>query len=102
MSDDVQIGGRDAFLSYASGDAELAAHLCGLLEKSAITVWMAPRDVPAGANYADAIVRAINACLRVLRQTNFAAIGFCLLACQRHNFNVRRVTARSGDGNIGA
>jgi TolB-like protein len=66
MSDDVQVSGRDAFLSYASLDAEVAARLCGLLEKSAITVWMAPRDVPAGANYADAIVRAITSCRTLL------------------------------------
>jgi TolB-like protein/Tfp pilus assembly protein PilF len=75
MSDDVQVSGRDAFLSYASGDAELAAHLCGLLEKSAITVWMAPRDVPAGANYADAIVRAINACRTLLVILSAHSVG---------------------------
>ena len=75
MSDDVQVSGRDAFLSYASGDAELAAHLCGLLEKSALTVWMAPRDVPAGANYADAIVRAINACRTLLVILSAHSVG---------------------------
>jgi TolB-like protein/Flp pilus assembly protein TadD len=75
MSDDVQVSGRDAFLSYASRDAELAAHLCGLLERSAITVWMAPRDVPAGANYADAIVRAINACRTLLVILSAHSVG---------------------------
>jgi TolB-like protein len=53
---------RDAFLSYASRDAEVAERLCRDLEAGGITVWMAPRDVPAGANYADAIVRALNGC----------------------------------------
>lgn len=53
---------RDAFLSYASRDAEVAERLCRDLEVGGITVWMAPRDVPAGANYADAIVRALNGC----------------------------------------
>ena len=57
---------RDAFLSYASRDAELAARICTLLEAQGISVWMAPRDVPAGANYADAIVRAINGCRTLL------------------------------------
>ena len=75
MSDDVQIGGRDAFLSYASLDAEVAARLCGLLEKSAITVWMAPRDVPAGANYADAIVRAITGCRTLLVILSANSVG---------------------------
>ena len=53
---------RDAFLSYASRDGEVAERLCHALEAGGITVWMAPRDVPAGANYADAIVRALNGC----------------------------------------
>jgi len=75
MSDDVLGSGRDAFLSYASLDAEVAARLCGLLEKSAITVWMAPRDVPAGANYADAIVRAINACRTLLVILSANSVG---------------------------
>jgi TolB-like protein len=75
MSDDVLVTGRDAFLSYASLDAEAAARLCDLLEKSAITVWMAPRDVPAGANYADAIVRAINACRTLLVILSAHSVG---------------------------
>jgi TolB-like protein/Flp pilus assembly protein TadD len=75
MSDDVLVSGRDAFLSYASLDAEVAARLCGLLEKSAITVWMAPRDVPAGANYADAIVRAITSCRTLLVILSANSVG---------------------------
>src|ERR1700683_1144823 len=75
MPDDVLVSGRDAFLSYASLDAEVTARLCGLLEKSAITVWMAPRDVPAGANYADAIVRAINACRTLLVILSAHSVG---------------------------
>jgi adenylate cyclase len=51
----------DAFLSYASADAEVAKQVCARLEASGMRVWMAPRDVPAGAHYADALVRAINA-----------------------------------------
>ena len=55
-------GGRDIFLSYASRDAAAAQRICEHLEAAGVSVWMAPRDVPAGALYADAIVRAINAC----------------------------------------
>jgi TolB-like protein/thioredoxin-like negative regulator of GroEL len=51
----------DAFLSYASADAEAAKQVCARLEASGLRIWMAPRDVPAGAHYADALVRAINA-----------------------------------------
>jgi hypothetical protein len=53
--------GSDAFLSYASADAEVAKQVCARLEASGLRIWMAPRDVPAGAHYADALVRAINA-----------------------------------------
>jgi adenylate cyclase len=55
-------GGREVFLSYASRDGASAQLICDYLESSGVPVWMAPRDVPAGALYADAIVRAINAC----------------------------------------
>jgi TolB-like protein/Flp pilus assembly protein TadD len=53
--------GSDAFLSYASADAEVAKRVCARLEAAGLRIWMAPRDVPAGAHYADALVRAINA-----------------------------------------
>jgi TolB-like protein len=48
------------FLSYASHDAGVAKSICEYLEGHGVSCWMAPRDVPAGALYADAIVRAIN------------------------------------------
>jgi TolB-like protein/Flp pilus assembly protein TadD len=51
---------RSVFLSYASDDAEIANAVCAYLESRGILCWMAPRDVQAGALYADAIVRAIN------------------------------------------
>jgi len=49
-----------AFISYASADRATADALAAYLEGRAIRCWMAPRDVPPGALYADAIVRAIN------------------------------------------
>ncbi len=54
--------GREVFLSYASHDGATAQRICDYLEGVGVPVWMAPRDVPAGALYADAIVRAITAC----------------------------------------
>jgi TolB-like protein/tetratricopeptide (TPR) repeat protein len=50
----------DAFISYASHDAAVATALVEALERAGITCWIAPRDVRAGALYADAIVRAIS------------------------------------------
>jgi Tol biopolymer transport system component len=48
------------FISYATKDRATAENVCETLENHGIRCWMAPRDVPAGAEYADAIVRAIN------------------------------------------
>ena len=69
QAEDVSQGGiegagssREVFLSYASRDGVSAERICDYLESSGVPVWMAPRDVPAGALYAEAIVRAINAC----------------------------------------
>jgi TolB-like protein/Tfp pilus assembly protein PilF len=51
---------RSVFLSYASHDAAIATSVCQFLENHGVSCWMAPRDVKPGAQYADAIVRAIN------------------------------------------
>jgi TolB-like protein/tetratricopeptide (TPR) repeat protein len=51
---------RALFISYASHDAEVAQKVCSALEAAGSPCWMAPRDVKPGAQYADAIVRAIN------------------------------------------
>ena len=48
------------FISYASQDAAVAVALVESLEKRGMACWIAPRDVKAGALYADAIVRAIS------------------------------------------
>ena len=48
------------FISYASQDGAVAEKLCAALEAVSLPCWIAPRDVKAGALYADAIVRAIS------------------------------------------
>lgn len=50
---------HEVFISYASEDREVADKVCGALESSGIKCWIAPRDVPLGATYEEAIVRAI-------------------------------------------
>ena len=50
---------KDAFLSYASPDRESAFRLCRLLEERGIGCWIAPRDMIPGADYGQAIIRAI-------------------------------------------
>ena len=62
-------GGRDektsgstpfVFISYASQDAAVANAIVENLEQQGLQCWLAPRDVRPGAQYADAIVGAIN------------------------------------------
>jgi TolB-like protein/tetratricopeptide (TPR) repeat protein len=53
---------RPVFISYASADAVIANRVCEFLERHTTPCWIAPRNVRAGELYADAIVKAINAC----------------------------------------
>jgi len=53
-------GTPTVFISYASQDAAVAGALVEALERHGVGCWIAPRDVRAGAQYADAIVRAIS------------------------------------------
>ncbi|MFL6108832.1 MAG: toll/interleukin-1 receptor domain-containing protein [Marmoricola sp.] len=55
------IGSR-VFLSYSSEDGELANVVREKLEATGTTVWIAPRDVPTGVSYPEAIVSAIRDC----------------------------------------
>ena len=48
------------FISYASQDVAVADAIVATLEGHGVACWIAPRDVQAGALYADAIVRAIS------------------------------------------
>ncbi|MBR0661519.1 toll/interleukin-1 receptor domain-containing protein, partial [Neoroseomonas oryzicola] len=50
---------HDVFLSYASADRAAADAVCAALETRGIVCWMAPRDVPAGADWGEAILTAI-------------------------------------------
>jgi hypothetical protein len=52
--------GSDVFVSYASQDGAVANSVVENLEQHGIKCWIARRDVKPGAQYADAIVRAIN------------------------------------------
>jgi hypothetical protein len=52
----------DAFISYAHHDKAAADAACAKLEAEGIRCWIAPRDVPPGAQWAAAIVDAIDHC----------------------------------------
>lgn len=47
------------FVSHSHQDAPAAELIVQALEKSGVTCWMAPRDVPPGGSYAEAILNAI-------------------------------------------
>ena len=50
---------HDVFISYSSIDITTATALCHCLEENKIRCWMAPRDIPGGAEYGDVINEAI-------------------------------------------
>lgn len=50
---------QDVFISYASEDKEAADKVCRALEAQGVTCWIAPRDVPYGADYEEAIMDGI-------------------------------------------
>src|SRR5580704_17651524 len=52
----------DVFISYANQDKVTADAACAQLEADGIRCWIAPRDVPPGAEWAGDIVDAIDQC----------------------------------------
>jgi hypothetical protein len=50
---------HDVFISYATDDRQVAEKVCAALEGDGIKCWIAPRDVPYGADYEEAIVDGI-------------------------------------------
>jgi len=52
---------QDVFISYSHNDNSYAEAVCRGLEKRGLKCWMAPRDIPAGDNFAAAIVNGLNA-----------------------------------------
>src|SRR5271169_2595003 len=65
----------DVFVSYASQDAGIANSIVEHLEGQGLKCWMAPRDVKPGAQYADAIVRAINEARALVLVMSGNAVG---------------------------
>lgn len=52
---------HDVFISHSSKDKTVADAVCAIFEANGIRCWVAPRDVPPGANWGAAIVEAIQA-----------------------------------------
>src|SRR6185503_3694396 len=49
----------DIFVSYASQDRDAAFRIVAFLEQNGIRCWVAPRDVPPGMEYGEAIIHGI-------------------------------------------
>ena len=47
------------FISHSSQDAETANKVAATIEAADLTVWIAPRDVRPGAEWAEEIIRGI-------------------------------------------
>jgi hypothetical protein len=52
----------DVFISHPHQDKAIADAVCAQLEADGIRCWIAPRDIPPGAEWAGAIVEAIDRC----------------------------------------
>ena len=66
---------RSVFISYASEDTVTANEVCQFLESREAACWIAPRDVKPGAQYADAIVRAIGESKAVVLMLSGSAVA---------------------------
>ena len=53
---------HDVFISYSSKNRKVADAICHVLEEHGIKCWIAPRDIPGGAEYGDIIEDAIKNC----------------------------------------
>jgi len=53
---------HDVFISYSSKDKITADAICHVLEQNGVRCWIAPRDIPPGANYGGEIIRGIKDC----------------------------------------
>lgn len=47
------------FISYASAQQEAAERICAFLEAGGKKCWIAPRNIPAGSNYGEEIIKGI-------------------------------------------
>ena len=52
------------FISHSASDESTATWWCQALEREGLACWVAPRDIPAGADWAAEIIEGLNAALR--------------------------------------
>jgi serine/threonine-protein kinase len=52
----------EVFISHASKDKPIADAICEQLESEGIKCWIAPRDIEAGSDWTEGIIRGIDSC----------------------------------------
>jgi hypothetical protein len=57
---------HDVFISYSSKDQAAAQAICGALERSDISCWIAPRNIESASGWGGSIIKAIEASKAVL------------------------------------
>jgi WD40 repeat protein len=57
---EVMPNSQEVFISYSIQDKSIAQTICTVLEEVGISCWIAPRDIPAGAEFEVAILDAID------------------------------------------
>ena len=50
---------HDVFISHSHADRSFALAACTRLESAGVRCWIAPRDVPPGSDWPDAITKAV-------------------------------------------
>lgn len=80
--------GGHVFISHASADAAMADAVVAGLEARGVRCWIAPRDVPPGENYADALIAAID---------GSGALLVLLSAAANRSAHVKREVGRAVD-----
>ncbi len=82
---------QQVFISYASADKTIADRICGALESVGVSCWIAPRNIPAGADFPSAIVEGISAARAfVLVLTEHAVASPHVLSEVGHAFNGKK------------
>ena len=53
---------HDVFISHSSVNKTIANAICHALEKNNVRCWIAPRDIPAGTQFGEQIIKGIREC----------------------------------------
>jgi hypothetical protein len=82
---------HDVFISYAKKDQVTAETVCRVLEDGSVRVWIAPRDILAGANWVSSIPKAIeDARIIVLLYSANADVSEFVLREMNHAINCKK------------